>query len=75
MVDGVKLEKMILASIACDLKLRAEADDSTSLFGLGNGLLDILQVAIKVHRPLVQIASGNLQQPHFARHSRFCGEN
>jgi hypothetical protein len=64
MSDGVELQEVVFAPIASDLELGAEPNRRTGLLSHGYGLLDILQVAIEIHSPLVQITRGHLQQPH-----------
>ena len=66
---GVFLEKVVLAPVAGDLELRAEAQRRTGLPRLGDGLPDALQIAREVHRPLVQVARGN----HSDGGHRACG--
>ena len=36
----------------------------------GDGLLDVAEAGVKVHRPLVEVARGDPQQPHLARPPR-----
>ena len=55
---------MVLAAITSDFELRTEPNDGAGVFGDGYGLFDLVSVAIEVHGPLVEIASGHLQQPH-----------
>lgn len=64
MRNGIELQEMVFAAITSNLELGTETNDCTSLLGHGNGLLDLLQVAIEIHGPLVQITRCHLQQPH-----------
>lgn len=73
MVDGVELEEVILAAVSGYLELGAKANDGAGFLGLGDGVLDVVQIAIKFHRPLVQIAGGDLQQPHLPQNGRSNG--
>ena len=57
---------MVFAAITGNLEFGSEPNGSAGFFGLRYGLLDLLRVAIEVHRPLVQIACRNLQYPHRA---------
>lgn len=62
--DGVELQEMIFAAVTGDFELGAEPDDGPRLFGPSNGFLDVVEVAVEIHSPLIQVASGHLQQPH-----------
>ena len=64
MSDSVQFQEMVFTAIPSNLKLRPEPNHSPSLLSLGYGLLDVVDIAIKVHSPLVQIAGCNFQQPH-----------
>jgi hypothetical protein len=63
---GVLLEEMVLASVSGELELGADADYGAGGLGSHNGLLDVPEVGVEVHRPLVQVARGNPQKPHLA---------
>ena len=65
MIDSVEFEEMVFAAIAGDFKLGAEADDGSGFFGPRNGFLDVLHIAIEIHCPLIQVAGGYLEKPHF----------
>lgn len=67
MVNCIKLEEVVFAAIAGDFKLGAKANNSANFSSPSDGLLDVLHVAIEVHRPLVQIARSNFQKPHLLR--------
>lgn len=55
---------MVFTAIASDFELRAKPNNSTSFFSPNYRFLDVLQIAVEFHCPLIQIASSNLQQPH-----------
>lgn len=62
--NGVLLQEVILTTITSNLELGAKSDDSAGFFGPSNRFLDVAKIVIKIHGPLVQIAGGNLQEPH-----------
>ena len=64
MIDGIELQEMVFAAIASDLELGAKPNHGTGLLGFSDGLLDVLQIAVEIHGPLVQITRRYLQQPH-----------
>lgn len=64
MSDGVEFQEMIFAAVTGDFELGAEPDGGARLFGPSNGFLDVVEVAVEIHSPLIQVASGHLQQPH-----------
>jgi len=64
--SGVLLEEVVLAAVAGELELGADADGGAGGLGAGDGLLDVAEVGVKVHRPLVEVARGDPQQPHLA---------
>lgn len=66
MRGGVLLEEMVLAPISGELELGADADDGAGGLGPGDGLLDVAEVGVEVHRPLVEVAGGYPQKPHLA---------
>lgn len=67
MRGGVLLEEVVLAAVAGELELGADADGGAGGLGAGDGLLDVAEVGVEVHRPLVEVARGDTQQPHLAR--------
>lgn len=66
MCGGVLLEEMVLAAVSGELELGADADDGAGGLGPGDGLLDVAEVGVEVHRPLVEVAGGHPQKPHLA---------
>lgn len=64
MCGGVLLEEMVLAPVSGELELGADADDGAGGLGPGDGLLDVAEVGVEVHRPLVEVAGGHPQKPH-----------
>ena len=64
MINSVELEEMVFAAIASDLKLGTEPNHGAGILSPSYGLLDVLQIAVEVHCPLVQITGCDLQQPH-----------
>ncbi len=64
MSNGIELQKMVFTAITSNLELGSKPNGCTGLLCHGYGLLDLLQVAIEIHGPLVQITRGHLQQPH-----------
>jgi len=65
---GVLLEEVVLAAVAGELELGADADGGAGSLGARDGLLDVAEVGVEVHRPLVEVARGNPQEPHLARY-------
>lgn len=61
MGGGVLLEEVVLAAVAGELELGADADDGPSSLGALDGLLDVAEVGVEVHRPLVEVARGDPQ--------------
>lgn len=59
MGGGVLLQEVVLAAVAGELELGADADGGAGGLGAGNGLLDVAEVGVEVHRPLVQVARGH----------------
>ena len=57
--DGVALVKVVLAAVPGDLELGTAAVARTAGLCDADGLLDALQVAGEVHRPLVEVAGGH----------------
>ena len=66
MRGGVLLEEMVLAAVSGELELGADADDGAGGLGPGDGLLDVAEVGVEVHGPLVEVACGHPQKPHLA---------
>lgn len=66
MLGGVLLKKMVLASVSRELELGADANYGAGGLGPRDGLLDVAEVGVEVHRPLVQVARGHPQKPHLA---------
>lgn len=66
MRGGVLFEEMVLAAVSGELELGADADDGAGGLGPRDGLLDVAEVGVEVHRPLVQVAGGHPQKPHLA---------
>lgn len=64
MCGGVLLEEMVFAAVSGELELGADADDGAGGLGPGDGLLDVAEVGVEVHRPLVEVAGGHPQKPH-----------
>ena len=64
MSDSIELQEMIFTTITGDFELGAEANNGAGHFSPRNGVLDVVQIAIKVHRPLIQIARSHLEKPH-----------
>lgn len=60
MSDGIELQEVIFTAITCDFELGAKANDGAGPFSPRNGLFDVVQIAIEVHRPLIQVASSHL---------------
>ena len=67
MIDCIEFQEMIFTAIASDFELGSKSDDSTRFFGSCYGFLNVLQVAIKIQCPLVQITGGYFQQPHLPK--------
>lgn len=67
---GVLLEEMVLAAVSGELELGADADDGPGGLGPGDGLLDVAEVGVEVHGPLVEVAGGHPQKPHLAAAAR-----
>lgn len=59
MRGGVLLKEMVLASVSGELELGADADYGAGGLGPRDGLLDVPEVGVEVHRPLVQVARGH----------------
>lgn len=59
--DGVLLEEVVLAAVSGDLELGADPDDGAGGLGAGDGVLDVAEVGVEVHRPLVEVAGRELQ--------------
>jgi len=57
--DGVALVKVVLAAVPGDLELGTAAVARTAGLCDADGLLNALQVAGEVHRPLVEVAGGH----------------
>ena len=55
-LERVELEERVLAAVARDLELGPRAERAPRRLGLADRLLDPLEVAAEVHRPLVQVA-------------------
>ena len=70
MRGGVLLEEMVLAAVSGELELGADADDGAGGLGPGDGLLDVAEVGVEVHGPLVEVAGGHPQKPHLAAAAR-----
>ena len=66
---------MIFAAIASDFELGTEPDDSACFFSPSDGFLDVVEIAVEIHRPLIQVTCGHFQQPHlhFSRMTRVPG--
>jgi len=64
MVNSVEFQEVVFAAITRNLEFRTEPNGGAGFFGLGYGFLDLLCVAIEIHRPLIEIACCNLQEPH-----------
>lgn len=60
MGDSILLQEMIFTPITSNLKLRPNSDDGPSFLRPSNRLLDVPYIVIKIHRPLIQIASRDL---------------
>ena len=61
MGGGVLLEEVVLAAVAGELELGADADGGAGGLGARDGLLDVAEVGVEVHRPLVEVARGDPQ--------------
>lgn len=70
MVNSIELEEVIFAAITGNLELGSEPDGSAGLFGVDYGVFDLLGVTVEVHGPLVEIAGGNLQEPHLSEQNK-----
>jgi hypothetical protein len=60
---------VIFTATTGNLELGSKSDDGAGLFGFGYGFFDLLGVGIKVHRPLIEVASSHIQKPHLLRHN------
>lgn len=69
-LGGVLLEEVVLTAVSGELELGADADGGARCLGPGDGLLDVAEVGVEVHRPLIQVAGGHPQQPHLAAQTK-----
>lgn len=74
MIYCVEFQEMVFAAIAGDFKLGAKADDGAGFFSPRNRFLDVLHIAIEIHCPLIEVAGGYLQKPHFSNYLQFVEE-
>lgn len=70
MGDGILLQEMVLAAIAGDLELGAETNGGAGFFSSGNGFLDVVEIGLEIHSPLVQATSGHFQESHRSQKAR-----